>query len=1258
MRGASVTTILYILVITLIAIMAGLFFFGPASVFGFNVNKNIEPEKGKESVSSSPTQIIVEPFRAEFLKHLLSTKKPWDPFQPSEVACYLANTIYGDFRKYGKDLSERGVCWYLSKDKFASVGMNRFAPFDKCLISTPKIFTLEPFTVPQMHTYGKTWDDDLLNSKIGPCHLCEQLPGLTTGHGNTDKNNQQAIPPYLDEVCLNLQFTDRLCEAGGLDKFCDGVCQPRLEPYRTNQGFISFGNDVCTSPANNDREINGIINTAWQTGHCTGDGNQQYPYEGDFCDNGGGNLIYDWNNYWIMDCASSSCGGRSDTEYEVSEDDKFKENMVLTHDEKTQYIFGVTIGKESKNNAGSEIYSVLFARVPKQGKGNSFDFISDYFKNKQFYRWNRLGYWQPEARRIVDRVVTGVGDKKISDIEKMIADATETATPGYGLKTSLQSSDCKSLPDDSPTNGCVSYKHCSSKEDCTGTIPIRLRFPESAQDPKMMSEAPGKFINKSIIVESNIPKEKLNENLDPNKKYRVVINNWLGKFRAEGSITIPEGAYYSYYLRTVSVMQLEDKQCCEGSINLHFEEGSNAISGQTVHPIASGLKYCDHDLSSTKPTVYFYEDSANGCLDHSVGDANGLIGSCNINNEETTYCLTDEPWEANPNKGSCKLTNGFTVSGSGDKKYWACIDKDGKNDFKDAGESASTTITVTGTLELLWNRSDWQEVKNSVYTTFSSPPCDSANGWHPISCGVENYFPEGDNSDDAQDKYSRTSLGGIYISGDRCYSIAINRFYPTDILKQRVSVLCAKNLDYTVVENSNWNIGFGRPNTFESPTCPADKPWIISCTARANTGIQDYQYNVMIDKYIEDSKCKATFDDRSGLGGLPKYNVKVGAVCSKIKFDDIVWSDWVLQGNGGFWGNTCPFDAHYFFISWSAFGCPSNTFASGFTQTDSSQDNWYTDYLMSDNFLPKTTPPVWRSWSHEDSPGRFEAVTNREYCEQKRKIGTMCIPSGAKFYLGEGYGGSGIPKTCSDGTPNGSCSSTKPKYCQNGALINACGPPYICRCPPIESQCQADGSCTTPVTPGETWPDSHDLLTENANFINVKYGSIMLNALATENIDSTGIDVLWYDLTDVLNSLWPHSDKITKIQGAQSINSTLDYVSFTFVNVQPDTSVTLSSIDINQFINVNFSLRLTSTYFSTVFNGYLQFKDANGKQASISLGLVNKDVWNSYTISLTDSNWQVDSGFDRTKVTYVKVGDITQRFAGDYAWLDDFYFTK
>jgi subtilisin family serine protease len=56
-------------------------------------------------------------------------------------------------------------------------------------------------------------------------------------------------------------------------------------------------------------------------------------------------------------------------------------------------------------------------------------------------------------------------------------------------------------------------------------------------------------------------------------------------------------------------------------------------------------------------------------------------------------------------------------------------------------------------------------------------------------------------------------------------------------------------------------------------------------------------------------------------------------------------------------------------------------------------------------------------------------------------------------------------QTCSDGTPYGSCSLTKPKYCSSGTLINKCS---SCGCPSGQS-CNATTQACVPCSCGSTW---------------------------------------------------------------------------------------------------------------------------------------------------------------------------------------------
>ena len=986
-----------------------------------------------------------KPFKDVQLKHILSSKKPWDPFQPSEIACHLANATYVDFRKNGLEDSPREKnCWPLSTYDWVDT-IGQYGPKTECLLNYFR-FRLEPgATSPS----GFDWDADLKNSAdLGPCNLCQE---------GTDPI------PYLDEVCLNMQFRDRLCEASGIDKFCNAACQPTDFPV---QGFKSFGNDECDSPSINNQGT-------WQTSHCTNNGNNNYPT--DFCDNNGDNLIYNWGNYWVMDCRSTDCGGHDDSVYEVSEKDKFNGNKILSHDGQTLYSAGVVwIVDERK-------YTDIFARIPNQQKDTNFDktelddTLHKYLSDSSFYRWNRLGWWFPENRRIIDMVVNGI-DVNLNYIQTKVAQET-------GLKTTLDDV-CARATDDIKkgfawSEGCVFLSSCTGKSDCIETKPIKL----GSDGESLFNGGINNLLKKSIVIKSNVQDFNKNLNVDPSKKYRIVINNWAGAFK--GYLGSGTPAYFDY-VRTIGIMQLEDKQCCDGSIKLSFRE-NDISSGTTAYPIASGLEYCDYDLSSKHPTVYFYKDSANGCLDHSPGDGKE-IGSCNIDNEETTYCLTDENWFVpSQEKGSCMFTNGFT-SGSSDKKYWACIDKDGKNGFNDAGESASETLRVKDPPIYEFKCGSWQTCSkdNPKWCYFDSTANSCGSNW-AVSCASENYYPNKSNDEGA---YGEDVIQSIRIdpTGKYCQVNSLD-IVTYNEQGRRVCSLCSNvrpSIEWGVSSHTSYNGPLAINATGWLKTQPGVSQWTgnisvvgkscssgypISCMADVDEE-HDYGYvNELIDLYLDpsDDRCHATFRNIYGEDG---FSVNIGIVCSGINYGKSNYSSYQKKD-----GNAVEIFTDSCYSGYSA--------VSGFTKSSTTNEGAYMeDAIQTFNITggifrvtAKDTIEGWFGSGKEQlrqtgvlcrqlkscPDGTLDgscSSTKPLYCQVETLISkcSQCgCPSGYSCLAGGTCG-------CSDGTLDGSCSNAnKGWYCQGGTLVKACGAPHNCGCP-LGQTCQADQSCRGPCT--------------------------------------------------------------------------------------------------------------------------------------------------------------------------------------------------
>jgi subtilisin family serine protease len=91
-----------------------------------------------------------------------------------------------------------------------------------------------------------------------------------------------------------------------------------------------------------------------------------------------------------------------------------------------------------------------------------------------------------------------------------------------------------------------------------------------------------------------------------------------------------------------------------------------------------------------------------------------------------------------------------------------------------------------------------------------------------------------------------------------------------------------------------------------------------------------------------------------------------------------------------------------------------------------------------------------------------------------------------------------VEPSCSDGTAPRQCSSTKPKYCDNGNLIDKC---LTCNCPKGQ-RCQVEGSCLdTGDTDGDGIPDIHDPDADGDNIMDLPYASINAN----DDMDNDGI---------------------------------------------------------------------------------------------------------------------------------------------------------
>jgi len=386
----SVSAMLLILAVAIIVITLGLLVI--SNVFGFEYEATKEAAKkiGETGDVTYTTPIFKDPFEVDTLDHILPLN-PWDPFQPSEIACYIADIIYNDYSAKGKDIPRivEDNCWdrsLLSADVA-----------EECFISEPKIFTLtEGEDNPAFD------EEDILynNPDYGPCHFCQE--------GGTPI-------PLLDETCMNFQLRDRKVVD---DDFCNDPFFPLGgTPGEGTVPSVEFGNKDCFVP---DINKQGAL-ADWEN-HCQGgdnDGNWPDPI---FCDNSL-NYVYNWNEWWVADCASgeSYCypSGEADPREIVSDKHRNDPKGILDHDER-RYIFGVAWIHDD------EKYNVLFARVPHITLETSIlDRIDDIVdRNNKIVRYNDLGWLTWYGRKTADFLVRD-DDTTINEIIQRIGEKAE-----------------------------------------------------------------------------------------------------------------------------------------------------------------------------------------------------------------------------------------------------------------------------------------------------------------------------------------------------------------------------------------------------------------------------------------------------------------------------------------------------------------------------------------------------------------------------------------------------------------------------------------------------------------------------------------------------------------------------------------------------------------------------------------------------------------------------------------------------------------
>jgi len=377
--------------------------------------------------------------------------------QPSELGCAIANAIFGDFRTKGLDGDRSGV--FPDVIDNCGLGTDDTEVMDNACLVDAKFFTLND-TVTSPPSKWITWTKD------NGCNYCDQT--------------------FFDEVCINYNLDDRKV---GAAEFCNKTISVGTETIR-------WVNSECVGGSGrgswNDAAWNDNCDGYWQGWpsnrfeKCDNDND-------DYCDNGPGWACDGMDRLrWLVE---PSTGGYfiKDTIFGATHNN---EEKLRRHQ---KYVYGLIWIPHGDDNF--KRYHLYFEPVPEGGGENTWDFITNIFKDNNYTRYNPVGNVVPEARMIAQITVTGAPNINENELRD-------------NLENEL----------DADVDIITHFIGCPDLNSCATT------FPESCEH---CDRAPGGwdviwdqyFKKKDINFITNVGENGL---LNSSKAYRVTIYNWGG----------------------------------------------------------------------------------------------------------------------------------------------------------------------------------------------------------------------------------------------------------------------------------------------------------------------------------------------------------------------------------------------------------------------------------------------------------------------------------------------------------------------------------------------------------------------------------------------------------------------------------------------------------------------------------------------------------------------------------------------------------
>ncbi|MHA2030710.1 MAG: hypothetical protein ACW99A_18265 [Candidatus Kariarchaeaceae archaeon] len=514
-RGVLVSLIAIVIIVSILSYFA---IVAKGGVDWESLLQGIQPQLGEPSETF--WENLENPFgTVEDIEVQRLISEEAEPYFKDEIGCEIADYIFNDFTRNGISVDRKNNCD--TKTGKCSVICNERS---QCLVG------------------------------VGTFELKKDLPDVTE-QGILSAFGCSVCPvDSFDEICINKMLSEKEL---GAQSFCSEQISVGGETIRFTNPTCYWDGETTLTPERNS--------PAWRDSCST------------YCANGAPistQAKYSKIYRWYSDPGYSGDGGQNNVDegisyYFIQRPLSFSPNP---------YMYGVAWNNQI------DAYELWFVRIPPKVTFNSISliFIPQYFTDQsvapgehwdydmgKWQRVNQLGYFYPEARRILDYTIESLShDKNIITLENEIR---------------------------SESGDTVDYQYCSSEDECFNRPALTDReMPKGKYGycDEFWEYRQDKFNSRTILLRTNIPDENLK--FKEGYKYRVAIQNWVDKY--DETFKPSDANCAKYFDRSVIIYEYPPEQ--DGTTN-----GGNGGNGGKV-PLGG---VCTEDADCIPPYCYDHD---------------------------------------------------------------------------------------------------------------------------------------------------------------------------------------------------------------------------------------------------------------------------------------------------------------------------------------------------------------------------------------------------------------------------------------------------------------------------------------------------------------------------------------------------------------------------------------------------------------------------------------------------------------------------